>query len=176
MGLITNNKVLTTLEEGLKFPSGLTTMTHVQQTTSSKLYRRYLKRLKFGGSQLGLYFSQEFDGNAATRIYVARTTNKRSGEKNIKFYELRFDALKGITYYNDSKGNEWKKEWGIAIPYGYKGMVRGILEKIHREEMLINETGEKYTTALFPNLEDLEKFENSTIKMYDVYFEDHKFS
>jgi hypothetical protein len=122
MGLITRKNNLLTGEQVTKFPNWCTSTRMVQGDANSDRVYKYMHTVRLDTtSQLRttVYASMKYYGTSdkMQEVNAFKKLKTRDGPDVMNSYILRWDFQGELIYYEDEKGNQWEKEWGVELPF-----------------------------------------------------------
>jgi hypothetical protein len=89
---------------------------------SSRIYKMLIVTLKQGRKRV-TYTRAKYEGKYLRETYITKVI-KEGGRTLIRdWIRMVWDNQEEIISYGDSKGNEWKKEWGVAFPYDLSDLI-----------------------------------------------------
>jgi hypothetical protein len=126
MAFLTKKDNLVTVQQTFLYGCG-SKMMHMRQgdAQSKRLYKKLSATIdKVQNFSIIDYWHIKWEGSFQKQTYLSRVI-RAQGKPEVREYLIVYlDKESHIIAYEDSKGNHWKKEWGVEMPYPFEGIIR----------------------------------------------------
>jgi hypothetical protein len=134
MALITKKDNLVTVQQTHLYECG-SKILHMRQgdAQSKRLYKKLSATIdKVRKYSIIDYRRIKWEGSFQKQTYFSRVTRVQGKPELREYINVCLDKESHIITYEDSRGNHWKKEWGVALPYPLEGL---ILHKVREKSL-----------------------------------------
>jgi hypothetical protein len=132
MALLVHKKNLKTLEQVTVYQKGVTHGKKMQGDANSKRVYKYLSVINYGHKKLKMYelyqlkYYQGEYKDKVREVHIRKVCWKEGLVNRNEYVRVHFDISGEVISYEDFRGNHWKEEWGVKLPFEVSRILKGV--------------------------------------------------